>query len=108
MINDTPLLYNQSYRSLEKEVLNLSYDILFDDSQLSVYSTHIADIIISACIDIEAIVKQLCISSSKHKSNHCFNDDCIKQIDMAKECTILIMPCQIKASMSDMLGFILT
>lgn len=52
-------LYWQMYKSLEREVLNLSDQVHFDDKQLNVYSLKISDLLTRCAIEIEAISKEL-------------------------------------------------
>lgn len=51
--------YWNSYRLLESQLLRLSHSICFDDTQISVYSSELADIINSACIKIESLAKDI-------------------------------------------------
>lgn len=51
--------YWNSYRLLEGHLLRLSHSVCFDDTQISVYSSELADIINSACIKIESLSKDI-------------------------------------------------
>ena len=51
--------YWKSYRLLEDELIRLSHSIAFDDQQINVYSTELADIINSACVKIESLSKDI-------------------------------------------------
>jgi len=51
--------YWNSYRLLESQLLRLSHSIHFDDNQINVYSSELADIINSACIKIESLAKDI-------------------------------------------------
>lgn len=51
--------YWNSYRLLENQVLRLAHSICFDDTQINVYSSELADIINSACIKIESLAKDI-------------------------------------------------
>lgn len=51
--------YWNSYRLLEGQLLRLSHSICFDDNQVDVYSSELADIINSACIKIESLAKDI-------------------------------------------------
>lgn len=51
--------YWNSYRLLENQLLRLSHSISFDDNQINVYSSELADIINSACIKIESLAKDI-------------------------------------------------
>lgn len=52
-------MYWNSYRLLENQLIRLSHSICFDDDQIDVYSTELADIINSACIKIESLAKDI-------------------------------------------------
>lgn len=52
-------MYWNSYRLLENQLIRLSHSICFDGDQIDVYSTELADIINSACIKIESLVKDI-------------------------------------------------
>ncbi len=52
-------LYWPVYKNLEKEVLELSNVIHFDDNQTKIYSMKIADLIVRCAIEIESIAKEL-------------------------------------------------
>lgn len=62
MVNKKKLFW-QSYLNLEKELLNLSNYVFItdvpDDNQLNVYSSHIADLLVKTCVEIEAIAKEI-------------------------------------------------
>lgn len=51
--------YWNSYRLLESQLLRLSHSVCFDDTQINVYSSELADIINSACIKIESLAKDI-------------------------------------------------
>ncbi len=52
-------LYWSVYENLESEVLALADSIMFDDTQLKVYSLEIGDLIVRCAVDIESISKEL-------------------------------------------------
>lgn len=52
-------LYWAVYKNLERETLELSNQIHFDDAQLNIYSIKIADLLIRCSVEIEAISKDL-------------------------------------------------
>jgi hypothetical protein len=52
-------LYWPIYKNLEREIIELSNQIHFDDKQVSVYSTKIAELLIRCSIEIESIAKEL-------------------------------------------------
>jgi len=51
--------YWNSYRLLESQLIRLSHAICFDDIQVGVYSSELADIINSCCIKIESLAKDI-------------------------------------------------
>jgi hypothetical protein len=52
-------LYWSIYKNLERDVIDLSNHIHFNDEQLAVYSTKIAELLIRCSIEIESISKDL-------------------------------------------------
>ena len=48
-------LYWSTYKQIEKEVLELSYNIAFDDDQLEVYSSKILDLILRISTNVESL-----------------------------------------------------
>ena len=52
-------IYWPVFKNLEKDIIELSYSIHIDDSQLNVYSSRISDIILRASAEIESISKDL-------------------------------------------------
>lgn len=52
-------LYWPIYKRLEEEVVKLAFSIHFNDDQIDVYSTHIADLIVRCVVEIEALSKTL-------------------------------------------------
>lgn len=77
------------YKNLEQEVLNLSKYIIFNDEQLKVYSLTIADLIIRASIDVEAISKELyyrlggkkdIVDNDGNKRDLYFDTDCLEML----------------------------
>lgn len=95
-------IFWQSYLALEKEALELSKYIFFTDeipvkkdgriisqpynSHLDVFSSHIADLLIRCCIQIEAISKELYFDNGGQKtredSSILFDGDCLKLLDI--------------------------
>ena len=59
LVKDTGESYWNSYRLLEDQLIRLSHSISFDDAQVDVYSSELADIINSACIKIESLAKDI-------------------------------------------------
>lgn len=84
-----PNLFLPVYFNIEKELLQLSEHIFFDDKQLSVYSIKIADLLIRTVIEIEAISKKLYFDNNgqkKYKSDGTedflyFDTDCIAYLE---------------------------
>lgn len=70
-------IYWPVYRNLEDEMDKLFYSIHIDDSQLNVYSSKIADLILRASAEIESISKELYKRESGSKPKITF-DDAIK------------------------------
>lgn len=52
-------LYWSVYKNLEKEVMDLSNQIHFDDKQLSIYSVKISELLLRCSVEIESISKDL-------------------------------------------------
>lgn len=95
-------IFWQSYLTLEKEALELSKYIFFTDEipikkdgniisqsydiHLNVFSSHIADLLIRCCIQIEAISKELYFDNGGQKtredSSILFDGDCLKLLDI--------------------------
>jgi hypothetical protein len=83
-------LYWPVYKNLENEVLKLANILHFTDDQLKVYSIHIADLIVRASIEIEAISKELYVQlggdmliedENGNKKDIYFDTDCIKLLN---------------------------
>lgn len=90
-MNKTNLFW-QVYLNLENEVLELSKYIFFtDDSkhQLETYSTHIADLLVRVCVEIEAISKELYFDNGGTKTRGSkdiyFDEDCIALLNQLWE-----------------------
>ena len=95
-------IFWQTYLNLEKEVIEVSKYIFFTDevlvngnggivaqscnTQLETYSPHIADLLVSCCVQIEAISKELYFDNGGTKvrgdSSILFDEDCLKLIDI--------------------------
>ena len=56
---ETPNLFWNAYKSLERELLDLANTIHIDDKQKSTYSTRIANLLVSTAAEIETISKEL-------------------------------------------------
>ena len=83
-------LYWPVYKSIESEVISLSSQIHFSDDQLSVYSIHIADLIVRCAVEIEAISKDLYkqlggdmspVDSNGQLRDLYFDTDCLKLLN---------------------------
>lgn len=59
MIQKKDSLYWSVYKNLERELIDLSRQIHFDDNQQTVYSVKIAELLVRCCIEIESITKDL-------------------------------------------------
>jgi len=79
------------YKNLEKELIDLSNNIHFCDTQEQVYSIHISDLLIRTSVEIEAISKELYKSAggnmtpvdNEGKERDLFFDtDCIQFLDI--------------------------
>lgn len=102
----------QTYLTLEKEAVELSKFIFFTDeilvnkngkmcsqswnTQLEVFSSHIADLLVRCCVQIEAISKELYFDNGGTKkrgdSTLAFDVDCLKLIDQKwKTSTKIVM-----------------
>lgn len=72
-------IYWPVYKSLEKELLDLTYSIHVDDNQLKVYSSKILDLIIRCAIEIESISKELYLKEGGvNKKNIKYDETAIK------------------------------
>ncbi len=72
-------IYWPVYKSLEKELLDLTYSIHVDDNQLKVYSSKILDLIIRCAIEIESISKELYLEEGGvNKKNIKYDETAIK------------------------------
>ena len=98
-------IFWQTYLKLEKDVIDVSKYIYFTDevfeknngelktkpcnTQLKVFSPHIADLLLRCCVEIEAISKELYYENGgeKHRGDNSilFDEDCLKLIDIKWE-----------------------
>lgn len=94
-------IFWQTYLNLEKEVIGVSkYIFITDevtirtdgketpiscDSQLKVFSPHIADLLVRCCVQIEALSKELYYNNGGEKPRGSkdvfFDEDCLKLVD---------------------------
>lgn len=92
-------LYWPIYKNLEKEVMDLSNWVHFDDKQLSIYSVKISELLIRCSVEIESISKDLYFDnggSRPEKGDLYFDTDCLKFLDeqwkLSKKIIILSSP----------------
>lgn len=78
-------LYWPVYKKLEKEIVELSNHIHFDDTQITIYSVEIAELLIRCVVEIEAIAKELYFNEGgKEKASDkdlFFDTDCIDLLE---------------------------
>lgn len=77
-------LYWPIYKNIEKEVLELSNLIHFDDKQISVYSVKITELLIRCSVEIESISKDLYISEGGEippNRDLYFDTDCLQALE---------------------------
>ena len=72
-------LYWPIYKSLESEVIKLSYSIHFDDKQLNMYSIICSNLILRAAAEIESLSKELYLKNGGNsKKNLKYDSDALK------------------------------
>ena len=72
------------YQNLEKELIDLSYQIYFDDKQLEVYSLKIAELLIRTSVEIESLAKELYFYNGGNKEDNnklFFDKDCLRYLE---------------------------
>ena len=77
-------LYWTTFRSLERECLEIAENIHFDDRQLNTYSIKIANLLVYTCIEIESISKDLYMreaGTDAKSGNLYFDTDCLAFLD---------------------------
>ncbi len=77
-------LYWPIYKNLEREVIELSNLVHFDDEQLSVYSVKIAELLIRSVVEIESISKDLFLANggeTPEEGDLYFDTDCLKFLE---------------------------
>ncbi|MGY5749396.1 hypothetical protein ACXHQO_23420 [Vibrio antiquarius] len=77
-------LYWPIYKNLEKEAVELSNWVHFDDKQLSVYSVKISELLIRCSVEIESISKDLYLENGgaqPEEGDLYFDTDCLKFLD---------------------------
>jgi len=81
MINN---FYWPIYKSLERELIELSNLIHIDDRQLEIYSIKIAELLLRTCVEIESISKALYFENGGVKdddNNLFFDTDCLNLLE---------------------------
>ncbi len=78
-------LYWSVYKNLERELIRLSELIHLNDSQLDVYSVHIAGLLIRTVVEIEALAKELYLETGgvmpQEDKDLYFDTDCLKRLN---------------------------
>ncbi|WP_316812865.1 hypothetical protein [Pedobacter heparinus] len=77
-------LYWPIYKNLEKDVLEISNQVQFDDHQLSIYSVKISELLIRCSVEIEAISKDLFLKVGgviPAEGNLYFDTHCIQLLE---------------------------
>jgi hypothetical protein len=77
-------LYWPIYKNLEREVIELSNLVHFDDNQMSVYSVKITELLIRSSVEIESISKDLFLANGgepPEERDLYFDTDCLKFLD---------------------------
>lgn len=77
-------LYWPIYKNLEREIIELSNLVHFDDNQMSVYSVKIVELLIRSSVEIESISKDLFIANggeAPEERDLYFDTDCLKFLD---------------------------
>jgi len=77
-------LYWSVFQNLEKEIINLSNQIHFDDTQIEIYSIKISELLIRTVVEVESISKELYIINGglKPDNNELFFDtDCLNLLE---------------------------
>ncbi len=89
-------LFLPIYRNLEKETLKLSEDIFFNDEQINVYSTKIAELLVRTVVEIESLSKELYFKNGGQKEEPYFDTDCIAFLEqkwkLSKKEVLVIAP----------------
>lgn len=77
-------LYWPVYKNIEKEVVQLSNQIHFDDKQLSIYSVKISELLLRCSVEIESISKDLYFILGGEKPSDedlYFDTDCLQLME---------------------------
>lgn len=77
-------IYRPVFKNIEREFISLTENIHIDDSQLSVYSSKISDLILRSASEIESIAKELYLQnwwSKKDPKDIYFDNDAIKLLN---------------------------
>lgn len=81
---ETPNLFWNAYKSLERELLDLASTIHIDDKQKITYSTRIANLLVSTAAEIETISKELYWKNGgpkKEEDKLSFDGVCLKHLN---------------------------
>ncbi len=76
--------YWSVYKNIEKEVLELTNHIHFDDNQINIYSMKMAELLIRTVVEIESISKELYFLNDGEKANDnnlFFDTDCLDLLE---------------------------
>lgn len=75
-------IYWPVFKNLERQFVELMFDIHIDDNQLNVYSLKISDLILRAAIEIESISKDLYLLNNGPKKQQIkYDEDAIKYLN---------------------------
>ncbi|MEZ0454422.1 hypothetical protein ABTW24_22715 [Sphingobacterium thalpophilum] len=78
-------LYWPIFKNIEKEILELSNQVHFDDNQLSIYSVKISELLIRCSVEIESISKDLFIKYGGQipadEKDLYFDTDCLQLLE---------------------------
>ncbi|MFE3872195.1 hypothetical protein ACFX5F_13280 [Flavobacterium sp. ZS1P70] len=75
-------IYWPVFKNLERQFVDLMFDIHIDDNQINVYSLKISDLILRAAIEIESISKDLYLINDGTKTQQIkYDEDAIKHLN---------------------------
>lgn len=82
IINIVINIYWPVFQNIERQFVELMFDIHIDDNQLNVYSLKISDLILRAAVEIESISKDLYLLNGGNKSQQIkYDEDAIKNLN---------------------------
>ncbi|MBQ3452961.1 hypothetical protein IJI55_02535 [Candidatus Saccharibacteria bacterium] len=84
-------IFLETYNQIEEEVIQLTYDIAFDDAQLKVHSNHIANLILMISTEIESISKAIYRENGGRKRTPAFDYECIDKMPNIKNANALVI-----------------